>query len=125
MSESPGNSTVATTKCKMGTARHSRGTTGAPTIAHRYWEEEYAVQIPLDTARQGDAVREDKSTGNTVGGQDDVGQYVYQKGETSADEVTTWQQEAYNDHLIQGVRQQLWNARTTHKVIMNRDDTYG
>ena len=47
-SESPDSSRVATPKCKMGTASHSEGTVGAPTIDFRYPENEYAVPVPLN-----------------------------------------------------------------------------
>ena len=85
----------------MGPASNSKRITEASTAGYRYPEAEYAVQVPLNAARPGAAVKSKKGTGTTVKWQDGIDQYIYKEGETSADEPTIWQQNAYNDHLIQ------------------------
>ena len=119
VSESTGISRVATPKCKLGAASRSEATAGAPTTASRYPEEEYAIPVPPD-ARGRSAAPKKSERGTGIG---DVSQFTYQQGEGSADEATIWQQKAYDDHLVRGARHQLWNGRTTPKVISNRDDT--
>ena len=123
MSESPGISRVATPKCKMGTASHLEETRGPHTTADRYPEHGYAMPVPLNAVRQNAVCKDSTEIGATVGNQNDTSQYVYKQGETSADEATIWQQKAYDDHLVQAARHQLWKGRTTRKVVMNRDDT--
>ena len=81
------------------------------------------MPVPLNAVRQSAVFKKRKQTGATVGSQNDVSQYAYKQGETSADEVTVWQQNAYNDHTVQAARHQLWRGRTTPKVVMNHDDT--
>ena len=107
MSESPDISRGAMTRCKIGAASNSEWIAVASTVTHRYPEDEYAVQVPLNTARPGAVVETNKGTGATVKEREGIDQYVYKKGETSENEVTIWQQEAYDKHLIRGARHQL------------------